>query len=130
MRSNRKHEAYTNQLGQVTRTDYDVAGRSTTVTNANLEVVSFAYNAAGDRRTLADGKSQVTSWGYDSFGRVTSETNAASAEVFRFQYDANNRLTNRWSAAKGARFTRTTPTAIARSSTIPPAPISRSVLTL
>jgi hypothetical protein len=39
--------------------------------------------------------------GLRSIRGVTSETNAASAEVFRFQYDANNRLTNRWSAAKG-----------------------------
>jgi YD repeat-containing protein len=32
---------------------------------------------------------------------VTNKVNQASAEILRYRYDANDRLTNRWSAAKG-----------------------------
>src|SRR5207247_736932 len=33
--------------------------------------------------------------------RVTNKLDQASVEILRYQYDANSRLTNRWSAAKG-----------------------------
>ena len=39
--------AYTNRDSQVTRYVRDVAGRLTAVTNANLEVTQFAYDAKG-----------------------------------------------------------------------------------
>jgi len=32
---------------------------------------------------------------------MTNKLDQAGAEILRYQYDANNRLTNRWSAAKG-----------------------------
>ena len=35
---------YTNQLGFVTRYDYDAAGRKITETNANLELTQYAYS--------------------------------------------------------------------------------------
>ena len=93
--------AYTNQLDQVTRYGYDIAGRKIAETNANSEVVQLTYSGAGDLRTLTDGKNQTTSWGYDIFGRQTSKTNATGTEIFRFGYDLNGRLTNRWTATKG-----------------------------
>ena len=61
----------------------------------------FTYDAAGNLRTLSDGKSQLTSWGYDTYGRVASKTNDTGTEILDYLYDANNRLTNRWSVAKG-----------------------------
>jgi YD repeat-containing protein len=94
--------SYTNQLNQVTRYGYDTASRKVAETNANLEVTQFGYSGAGDLLTLTDGKNQVTGWGYDTFGRVTNKVDAASNLLFVYQYDPDNRLTNRWSVAKGS----------------------------
>src|SRR6266545_3934491 len=96
--------AHTNQLGNVTRYAYDAARRKIAETNANTEVTQLGYNAAGDLLTLSDGKSQMTAWNYDRFGRVTNKVDAASLVILRYKYDADNRLTNRWSAAKGDTF--------------------------
>jgi YD repeat-containing protein len=93
---------YTNQLNFVTSYGYDAAQRKTSETNANSEVVSYTYSAASDLQTLTDGKTNTTTWHYDLFGRVTNKVDAASTEILRYQYDPGNRLTNRWSAAKGA----------------------------
>ena len=38
---------------------------------------------------------------YDAYGRVTNKVDAASTNIFRYGYDPNSRLTNRWTAAKG-----------------------------
>ncbi len=94
---------YTNQLGGLYRTlfEYDPLERKIAETNANNEVVRFAYRPAGDLATLTDGKNQVTTWNYDLYGRVTNKVDAASAEIFRYAYDATGLLTNRWTKAKG-----------------------------
>jgi RHS repeat-associated protein len=92
---------YTNQIGKITRYVYDEASRKLYETNANSEVLQFTYNTAGDLLTLKDGKNQQTTWSYDLYGRVTNKLDQASVEILRYQYDANNRLTNRWSKAKG-----------------------------
>ncbi|MGI8966412.1 MAG: RHS repeat-associated core domain-containing protein, partial [Limisphaerales bacterium] len=92
--------AYTNQLNFVTRYVYDEASRKTYETNANLEIIRYTNNAAGDLLSLTDGKNQTTKWNYDFYGRVTNKIDQASAEILRYKYDADNRLTNRWSAAK------------------------------
>jgi len=96
--------AHTNELTKVTRFFYDAAHRKTRETNANNEVTQFTYLPAGDLLTLTDGKSQVTTWNYDLFGRATNKLDAVNAVVLRYKYDANGRLTNRWSAAKGDTF--------------------------
>jgi len=93
--------AHTNSLGKVTRYAYDELGRKTAETNANGEVTQFSYSPAGDLLTLTDGKSQTTTWKYDLLGRVTNKLDAASTVIFRYGYDANGRLTNRWTPAKG-----------------------------
>ncbi len=90
---------YTNQLNQTNFYVYDAASRKIFETNANGEVIAYAYNPAGDLLTLTDGKNQTTTWIYDQYGRVTNKLDQASALVFSYQYDADNRLTNRWSAA-------------------------------
>ena len=48
-----------------------------------------------------DGKSQATTWKYDLFGRVTNKLDSLGTNLFIYGYDADNRLTNRTSAAKG-----------------------------
>jgi YD repeat-containing protein len=52
--------------------------------------------------TLTDGKSQATTWIYDQYGRVTNKVDNTSSLMFIYGYDANSRLTNRWTPAKGA----------------------------
>jgi RHS repeat-associated protein len=61
----------------------------------------FAYNGAGDLLTLADGKNQTTTWIYDQYGRVTNKVDASTTTNFVYQYDDDNRLTNRWTPARG-----------------------------
>ena len=51
--------------------------------------------------SLTDGKNQTTRWSYDSYGRVTNKLDQTGTVILAYQYDPNNRLTNRWSAAKG-----------------------------
>ncbi len=92
---------YTDGLGHVTTFVRDAGGRVITGTNANNEVLQFTYNAAGELLALTDGKGQTTHWGYDAYGRVTNKVDNAGNLLFVYQYDADNRLTNRWSAAKG-----------------------------
>lgn len=87
---------YTDPLGKVTRFVRDAMGRVLYQTNANLEVLSFTYNPAGQLLSLTDGKNQTTRWNYDAEGRVTNKVDALNAEMFRYRYDPNGRLTNRW----------------------------------
>lgn len=78
----------------------DAAGRVLYQTNGNNEALRFTYNPADELLTLADGKNQTTTWGYDTFGRVTNKLDASGTNLFAYQYDQLNRLTNRWSIAK------------------------------
>src|SRR5205823_3952297 len=96
----RRPTVMSDALGSVTNY-YDNLSRVTSETNANNEVIKYTYNAVSDLRTLTDGKNQVTTWNYDLYGRVTNKLDQASVEILRYSYDANSRLTNRWSAAKG-----------------------------
>ena len=92
--------SFTNQISKVTLYGYDAARRKTAETNALNNTTLFAYNAAADLLSLTDGNSDTTHWNYDAFGRVTNKVDAASNVLFIYKYDADNRLTNRWSAAK------------------------------
>src|SRR5262249_41352486 len=94
--------AYTNQLNtNFWLYVYDEAGRKTYETNANTETLKFTNSAAGDLLSLTDGKNQTTKWKYNEYGLVTNKIDQAGTEILRYQYDADNRLTNRWSVAKG-----------------------------
>jgi RHS repeat-associated protein len=92
--------AYTNQLTNATHYGYDAAMRKTAETNANSEVTRYGYDPAGDPVTLTDGKTQTTTWHYDIYGSVSNKVDAASNVILVYHYDADSRLTNRWSAAK------------------------------
>jgi RHS repeat-associated protein len=61
----------------------------------------FAYNGAGDLITLTDGKGQNTAWKYDLYGRVTNKLDNLADNLFAYGYDSDNRLTSRWTPAKG-----------------------------
>jgi len=92
--------AYTNQLFFTNFYTYDQSNRKTAETNADGQIIKYGYNAAGDLLTLADGKSQTTTWNYDQYGRVTNKLDQTGVVILTYAYDADSRLTNRWSAAK------------------------------
>lgn len=92
---------YTNQIGNVVRYKYDGMNRKTNEVYVGVTTNKFTYDGAGDLLSLTDGKNQATTWGYDTYGRQTNKVDAAGNTVFVYQYDANNRLTNRWTPAKG-----------------------------
>jgi len=94
--------AHTNQLTNVITYIYDAALRKTSETNANTEGTQYTYSPAGDLLALTDGRSQTTTWRYDLFGEMTNKTDAASNIVLTNFYDADWRLTQRWSAVKGS----------------------------
>lgn len=93
--------AYTNQINHTNFYGYDELGRKLAETNANFEIVRYTNNAAGDLVALLDGKGQLTRWNYDAFGRVTNKIDQTGTTVLGYSYDAEDRLTNRWSAAMG-----------------------------
>ena len=92
--------AYTNQLGFTNLYAYDAALRKIVETNANAEITEYSYDPAGDFLTLIDAQGLITSWNYDMFGRATNKIDATSTVILKYSYDANSRLTNRWSIAK------------------------------
>jgi RHS repeat-associated protein len=96
---------YIDRAGATTAYTYDYHGRKIkeVLGSGTGDAVTnqFIYNAAGDLVALIDGLGHVTQWGYDAWGRVTSKTNAANTEVVRYKYDANGRMTNRWTVGKG-----------------------------
>lgn len=93
--------SHTNQVGDTVLYGYDAVGRKTNEVFVGVSTNKFAYNAAGDLVTLTDGNNNDTKWGYDSFGRVTNKLDNLGNTNFIYQYDADSRLTNRWSGAKG-----------------------------
>jgi hypothetical protein len=59
----------------------------------------FVYNGANDLLKMIDGKNQTNTWN-QTFGGVTNKLDTAGNILFVYKYDADNRLTNRWSIAK------------------------------
>ena len=95
--------SYTNQLGSnVVNFVYDPLGRKTVEQCPGVTTNQFAYAPVGDLLTLTDGKNQTTTWVYDQYGRATNKLDALNNLIFIYGYDANSRLTNRWTPAKGA----------------------------
>jgi RHS repeat-associated protein len=94
--------SYTNQIGNVTLYGLDAMNRKTNEIVVGVTTNAFAYSGAGDLLELTDGKSQTTSWFYDQYGNVTNKFDANDTLIFVYQYDADNRLTSRWTPAKGS----------------------------
>jgi RHS repeat-associated protein len=91
---------YTNQIGDVMLYGYDALNRKTNEICVGVTTNRFAYDGAGDLLTLTDGNANKTTWGYDQYGRVTNKLDAGNNIIFIYQYDDDNRLTNRWTPAK------------------------------
>jgi RHS repeat-associated protein len=93
--------AYTNRDGKVTLYGLDVAGRRTSVTNANQEVTRFGYNPANKIISLIDGLQHQRTWQRSEYGRTTNKLDGLNRTVFRQQFNPNGWLTNRWTPEKG-----------------------------
>jgi RHS repeat-associated protein len=93
--------AYTNRDRQVTLYGRDLAGRLTSVTNANFETDQFAYDSLDHVISLIDGLHHKTTWQYNEFGWLTNKLDGLNRNAFRYAYDADGRLTNRWTPEKG-----------------------------
>jgi len=78
--------------------------RKTNEVHTGVTTNQFAYNGAGDLLTLTDGRNQTTAWRYDTFGRVTNKLDALNHALFNYAYDADSRLTNRWTPEMGNTF--------------------------
>lgn len=88
--------SYTNQITNIVFYAYDAMNRKTNEVYVGVTTNKFAYDGAGDLLALTDGRNQNTTWGYDLFGRVTNKLNNLGTNLFVYQYDSDNRLTNRW----------------------------------
>ena len=93
--------SYTNQLGNVTLYGFDAMNRKTNEVAVGVTTNGFAFNGAGDLLALTDGRNKTTHWNVNQFGLPTNKVDAAGVVDFVYQYDADNRLTNRWTPAKG-----------------------------
>ncbi len=93
--------SYANQVNNTFSYAYDSAGRKTNEVCTGISTTSFFYDASGNLTALLDGNNHPTYWSYDQYSRVTSKVDALGTTVFAYQYDADNRLTNRTSSAKG-----------------------------
>jgi RHS repeat-associated protein len=96
--------SYTNQIGNVTLYGYDAMNRKISEVDLGVTTNHLAYNGAGDLLTLTDGNNHTTKWNYDFFGRMTNKVDALNRTIFTYAYDADNRLTNRWTPEKGNTF--------------------------
>jgi YD repeat-containing protein len=76
-------------------------GLTTTLGGVTRYFLTYKSDIYGNLTNLIDGKSQNTWRKYDQYGRVTNKTDAAGNVIFTYAYDANGRLTNRWTPAKG-----------------------------
>jgi RHS repeat-associated protein len=92
---------YTNRDQQVTWYGRDVAGRLTAETNANLEVIQFAYNPADEITNLIDGLNHVTTFQFNQYGWLTNKVDGLGRTAFRYLYNPDGWLTNRWTPEKG-----------------------------
>lgn len=92
--------SYTNQIGKIFFYGYDSLDRKTNEICVGVTTNCFVYNGAGNLLALTDGNGNITASSYDQYGRVTNKLDAANNLIFAYQYDDDNRLTNRWTPTK------------------------------
>lgn len=85
--------AATNETGTVSFS-YDASGRVRSATDALGRVVSYAYDAAGNRTRMSLGLSVVAVYEYDALSRLTRLTDRTGG-AHAYAYDAAGRLTSR-----------------------------------
>jgi RHS repeat-associated protein len=93
--------AYTNRDGKATFYTRDGAGRLTGVTNANFEVTRMVYDSLDHVTDLWDGNTNHTQWRYNEYGWPTNKQDGLGRPAFRYLYNPNGWVTNRWTPEKG-----------------------------
>lgn len=93
--------SYQNQKGDLTQYDYDAFEQLRRMTNGGVKTAELSYSPAGDPLRFQNGNNKLVRWSLDLEGRVKSRTNQIGVEVARMTYDAEGRLTNRWTLEKG-----------------------------
>ena len=96
--------SFTNQIGSVKLFGYDAMNRKTSEAYAGTTTNYFDYSGGSDLLALTNGKGQATIWHYDSYGRMTNKVDALNHSIFNYAYDADNRLTSRWTPENGNTF--------------------------
>jgi RHS repeat-associated protein len=94
--------SFTNQITNVVFYAYDLLNRKTNEVYFGVSTNGYVFDGPGDLLKLSDGNQNTTTWVYDQYGRVTNKLDAAGNLIFKYQYDSDDRLTNRWTPAKGA----------------------------
>src|SRR5262249_2572490 len=102
--SARGQTAYTNQIGASNFIVLNEAGWKLFETNANNALIQYKYDSSANLTTLTDEKLNSTKGGFDQYSRTTNKLDKAGVEVLRYTYDAENRLSSRWSKAKGTTY--------------------------
>lgn len=92
---------YTNRDQQVTLYGRDAAGRAIAITNANQEVTKYAFDPADNTVSMIDGLNHTTSWQYNQYSWLTNKTDGLNRNAFRYAYNVNGWITNRWTPEKG-----------------------------
>lgn len=80
---------------------YDGVNRKTNELCVGVTTNAFAYDGAGDILGITDGSKHTTTWNYDQYGRATNKLDVVGNIIFKYGYDDDNRLTNRWTPTKG-----------------------------
>ena len=83
--------AVTNQLGNVTRYEYNEQGQQVTQTDAESRTTRFEYDPLGRRVKRALPLNQFETYGYDVAGRMTNRTDF-NGRTTTFIHDVMNRL--------------------------------------
>ena len=78
---------------QTTTYAYDAAGQLKSMTNPAGDIWSYTYDLAGRQTTATDPDSGLTKTSYDLLGRVVTSTNAKN-QVLAYTYDALSRKTS------------------------------------
>lgn len=88
--------------GEATRTDYDLAGRATTITDlddtgATIRTVTQGFDANGNPETVTTGRGGTTTSIYDDLGRITSivqDVDGTDTITYTYGYDLVGNLTS------------------------------------
>ena len=83
----------TDPLGNVITNAYDDAGNLASVTDPNAHTTTYGYDAANNLASVTDAATKVMAYAYDNVGNLTSRTDANN-HVTIYGYDDANRLTS------------------------------------
>lgn len=86
----------TDQLGRVTRTEWDRGGRMRSRTDPNNHTTTYDHDPAGRLREVRGGDGGVTTYGYDGAGNRDTRTDD-NGHITTYGYDAAGRLTRKTS---------------------------------